>query len=168
MKGLAEDRPEITIRPIRREDKGLLVVGLTRLSAQSAYRRFLGPKRQFTLAELRYLTEIDFTDHYALVAVAADDPSRLIAVGRWVRSSEDPQAAEVAVVVGDPWQRRGVGSEIGFALADAARARGVRRFTATMLAENEPAHRLFAKLSERLEVAYLGPVTELAAPLAAA
>lgn len=156
------------IRPIRPEDKALLERGIGLLSLESAYRRFLAPKSAFTLAELRYLTEVDFADHYALVAVDADHPGHLIAVGRWVRDAEHPDAAEVAVVVGDPWQGRGIGTEIGLALADAARARGIRRFTATMLTENRAAQRLFAKISDRLETHPHGIVTELSADLAAA
>ena len=156
------------IRPIRPEDKALLVRGIGLLSVESAYSRFLGPKSEFTLAELRYLTEVDFSDHYALVAVDAERPGRLIAVGRWVRDASDPEAAEVAVVVGDPWQGQGIGTEIGLALADTARARGIRRFTATMLTENRAAQRLFAKISDRLESHPHGVVTELSAELAAA
>ena len=71
------------------------------LSPRSARLRFLAPKNRLSLAELRYLTEVDHVDHYALVAVLADDPTTLAGVGRWVRDREHPDAAEVAVVVGD-------------------------------------------------------------------
>jgi RimJ/RimL family protein N-acetyltransferase len=156
------------IRPIRPEDKPLLVRAIGSMSMQTSYRRFLSPKSRFTDGELRYLTELDFTDHYALVAVDGRDEQLLRGVGRWVRDPERPDRAEVAIVVGDPWQRRGLGTELGMALADAARARGIRRFTATMLSDNVAAQRLFAKISERLEAHHLGIVTELTAELAAA
>jgi hypothetical protein len=89
----------VVIRPITPHDKALLVRGMASLSPRSARLRFLAPKNRFSLAELRYLTEVDHVDHYALVAVLADDPTTMAGVGRWVRDREHPDAAEVAVVV---------------------------------------------------------------------
>ena len=62
------------IRPIRAEDKRMLADGLRRLSPESVQRRFLTPKRSFSRAELRYLTEVDGRDHVALVALDPTDP----------------------------------------------------------------------------------------------
>jgi GNAT superfamily N-acetyltransferase len=145
------------IRPIRPEDKGMLADGLRRLSPESAQRRFLTPKRSFSRAELRYLTEVDGRNHVALVAEYPCYPvRRLIAVGRFVIDQADPDAAEIAVTVADEWQGRGLGSLLGTHLAHLARNRDVRRFTATMASENRPAHRLMAKLTERLTQRHVG------------
>ena len=157
----------VLIRPITADDKALLVRGMAALSPQSARLRFLAPKRHLTLAELRYLTEVDQVDHYALVAVLADDPATMSGVGRWVRDGEDPEAAELAVVVGDCYQRQGLGTALGAALADGARALGIARFTATMLPENTAAQRLFAHISGRLTTRFDRGTYELAADLAA-
>ena len=157
----------VVIRPITADDKALLARGMAALSPQSARLRFLAPKHRLTLAELRYLTEVDHVDHYALVAVLADDPSTMAAVGRWVRDGEHPDAAEVAVVVGDCYQRQGLGTALGVALADGARALGIGRFTATMLPENTAAQRLFAHISGRLSTRVEGGTYELVADLAA-
>lgn len=159
--------PALIIRPIRPSDAAMLADGMQRLSAESLRRRFLAPRSRLSSSELRYLTEVDGCRHYALVAVSADDPGELIAVGRWVRLDDRPDTAEVAVVVGDCHQGQGVGRRIGLALADAARARGVRRFTATMLADNQPAHRLFAAISDRLVSVHAGELDEVTADLAA-
>jgi GNAT superfamily N-acetyltransferase len=158
---------DVVIRPIRPDDKALLARGMAALSPHSARLRFLGPKNHLTLAELRYLTEIDHVDHYALVAVLADDPSSMAGVGRWVRDVEHPDAAEVAVVVGDCLQGEGLGTALGEALADGARARGIARFTAIMLPENRAAQRLFAHISGRLSTRVDDGVYEIAADLAA-
>src|SRR6476659_143306 len=83
----------VLIRPITADDKALLVRGMASLSPQSARLRFLAPKNRLSLAELRYLTEVDQVDHYALVAVLADDPTTLAGVGRWVRDRDHPDAA---------------------------------------------------------------------------
>jgi RimJ/RimL family protein N-acetyltransferase len=161
--------PDIVLRRIRPDDKDALVAGLGRLSDRSVYQRFLSPKPRLSRSELAYLTEVDFTDHYALVAVLAGSPQIVVGVGRWVRDTEDPAAAEVAIVIADDLQGRGVGTTLGRALADAATQRGITRFTATMLPSNMAAHRLFARLSHQLQTRrHAGGVDELTAPLAAA
>jgi RimJ/RimL family protein N-acetyltransferase len=157
----------VLIRPITADDKALLVRGMAALSPQSARLRFLAPKRHLTLAELRYLTEVDHIDHYALVAVLADDPTTMAGVGRWVRDGDHPDAAEVAIVVGDCYQRQGLGTALGTALGDGARALGIARFTAMMLPENTAAQRLFAHISGRLSTRVDRGTYELAADLAA-
>src|SRR4051795_4010973 len=101
------DGTRVHVRPIVPEDKPLLVDGLRRLSPEAAFRRFMSPKVSFSEAELRYLTEVDQVDHIALVALAAEDPARLIAVARCVRVA--PDTADVAGVGGDPWQGPGGG-----------------------------------------------------------
>ena len=84
------DGAQVVIRPIRAEDKRMLSDGLRRLSPESVQRRFLTPKRSFSRAELRYLTEVDGRDHVALVAQDPAEPvPHLIAVGRSARGSRD-------------------------------------------------------------------------------
>lgn len=160
------DGTEVLVRPIRPDDKDLLVDGLARLSPESVYRRFLSPKPRFSSGELRYLTEIDGHDHVALVALRPDDPGHLVAVARFVRLADDPVAAEAAIVVGDDHQGRGLGKLLALRLADEARARGIIRFEATILGENAPARRLMAAIARRLTAgATAGPATELSAQL---
>jgi RimJ/RimL family protein N-acetyltransferase len=147
----------VLIRPIRPDDKWMLEEGLRHLSQTSVQRRFLSPKTRFSKAELRYLTEVDGENHVALVAEYPAEPvRRLIAVARFVRLPEDPEAAEAAIVVGDDWQGRGLGSLLAEQLADEARRRGIRRFTATMASDNVPAQRLMEKLTDHLERRHSG------------
>ncbi|MFN2616807.1 MAG: N-acetyltransferase family protein [Thermoleophilaceae bacterium] len=168
MKQLADGTP-VVIRSIRPDDKQLLTLGLRNLSALSVQQRFLGPKPSFSRRELSYLTEVDGHDHVALVAESPAQPVRhLIAVARFVRLPEDPQAAEAAILVVDSWQGRGLGSLLARELAARARGLGVKRFTATMASDNRPALRLMEKLAYHLE---RGPsqhgVSELTLDLAA-
>jgi RimJ/RimL family protein N-acetyltransferase len=142
--------PAYRIRSIRPEDKDLLAAGLADLSAETRYKRFLAPKPKLARGELRYLTEVDFFDHHAVLAVTWEEPERLVGVGRWVRNRDAPDTAEIAIVVGDPAQGQGAGTAIGEALADAAADRGIERFTAEVLPSNAAAKRVLDKINGRL------------------
>jgi GNAT superfamily N-acetyltransferase len=141
------DGTTVFIRPIAPEDKALLVSGLRHLSPETAYRRFLSPKVRFSDAELRYLTEVDGHDHIAYVAVDGDT---LVAVGRVVRTTED--TADMAIVVGDPWQGLGLGRRLAKLLAEQAAAAGVTRIAGTMLADNRPALKLMQGVGSGFEL----------------
>ncbi len=164
---LPDSGVDVAFRYIRPDDKERLAAALGRLSPESQRRRFLTAKPRFSSSELRYLTEIDGFDHVAVLAVLADDPEAIIGVGRFVRLHDLPDTAEVAIVVGDDFQGQGLGRELGRRLADEARARSVRRFTATMLGDNVAAHRLFHSISDRLEGRTEGGTRVVTAELAA-
>src|SRR4051794_36292586 len=143
------DGTPLLVRPIEATDKAMLAAGLTRLSETSRQRRFLGPKPKLTAAELRYLTEVDGHDHFAVVVVfpGTDD---IVATARYVRLKTDPAAAEAAIVVCDALQNKGLGKQLAGMVADEARATGTRRVHATMLSENPPALRLMQVIAARL------------------
>lgn len=127
------------MRAIRPEDKEALRWGFDQLSAETIYHRFFQTKRELTEAELRYLTEIDFVDHVALVVeVAVDGVVRLIGVGRFIRESGAgaQDRAEVAFTVGDEFQGRGVATLLFTHLAGLARALGYRCFVAEVMPDN--------------------------------
>src|SRR3954470_8527490 len=144
------DGTGLVVRPIRPADKAMLAAGLTKLSETSVQRRFLGPKPKLTAAELRYLTEVDGFDHYAIVATAPQWHDDIVASARWVRLYDDAEAAEAAVVVCDALQGKGLGKALARMLADAARERGIRRIHATMLSDNPPALALMRVIAKRL------------------
>jgi protein lysine acetyltransferase len=145
------DGTRVVIRQIRAGDKQMLARGLELLSEETRRRRFLGAKPRLTAGELRYLTEVDGDSHFALVAVLADRLDHVVAVARYVRLRDDPTTADAAIVVGDPWQRRGLGRRLAVLLADAAREHGIARFSATMLSDNPGALALMETLARRLE-----------------
>jgi RimJ/RimL family protein N-acetyltransferase len=129
------DGSEMLVRPIEPRDKARLVHGFEALSPESRYRRFLTPMTSLRPKMLRYLTEVDHHDHEALVAASAEN-GEPVGVARYIRTADDPTAAEVAVAVVDRWQGRGAATELLRRLGERARAEGIERFTATCLAEN--------------------------------
>lgn len=156
---------QVAIRPIQADDGPRLQAAYERLSPQTKYRRFLAVKPRLTEADVSYLTAADGTHHVALAATPVEDPRRIIAVARFVRLKDDPAAAELAIVVGDPYQGEGLGTELLGRLADAALARGIERLTATVLADNVPVHRLLRHGAARER--HLGPIDEVEIELAA-
>jgi RimJ/RimL family protein N-acetyltransferase len=163
----AKDGTQLYVRHVKPSDKDLIAKAWLQLSPLSQQRRFLAPKPVLTKGDLRYLTEIDGHDHVALIALRLDEPSRLVAVARYVRLREDPETAEVAVTVADSMQGKAVGKQLGVLLADEARGRGVKRFSASVLADNRPALRLMATMSDRLDSHVDHGVSDLVANLAA-
>ncbi len=149
MKAVLSDGTGVLIREIQASDKRSLALGLERLSPESRRRRFLTVKPRFSARELRYLTEVDGHDHYAIVAATTARPQVLVAVARFVRLS-DPTAAEAAIVVCDELQGRRLGTALAERLADAALERGITTIEASILADNRPAHALMRTIAARL------------------
>jgi GNAT superfamily N-acetyltransferase len=141
---------QIWIRPIAAADAWRLQRALQVMSAQTIQRRFLSMRNRFTDAELRHLTEVDGVNHIALVAMDVAT-GELAAVARCVRDTEDPALAEWAIVVGDPYQGQGLGTILARDLVDAARARGIERFSAIMDGENRAVMRLLAHITDHFE-----------------
>jgi RimJ/RimL family protein N-acetyltransferase len=131
----------LLIRAVQEDDKPLLAEGFARLSERSRYRRFFRPLDRLSDRDLAYLTEIDHHDHEALAGIDPDTGD-LIGVARYVRSDE-AEFAEVSVVVGDPWQRRGVATALLERLVERARLAGITHFVALVMDENTEALKLF-------------------------
>jgi len=139
-----KDGSEVLIRPLEAADAPLLVAGFARLSDDSRYKRFLGPKPRLSPAEVTFLTDVDHYDHEALGALDLATGEG-VGVARYVRLREEPEVAEAAVAVVDAWQRRGVGHALLDRLCERATQNGVRRFTATLFASNRAMLALFAE-----------------------
>jgi RimJ/RimL family protein N-acetyltransferase len=160
------DNTLVYTREIRPSDKDEIQQGLQSLSEDSRHKRFLGPKPTLSAAELRYLTEVDGSDHYAIVAVSPDNEDHIVAVARYVRHEPDGADAEVAITVADYLQGKGLGSLLARLISDAARERGVKRLTASMASDNRAALKLMVRIDRRLSGTRVGSsVTELVANL---
>lgn len=142
------DGTRVALRPIRPDDAERLHRLFHRLSEATIYHRFFTSVRHPSPAVLHYLSHVDGMDR---LAVVADRDGEIIGVARCDRM--DSREAEVAVVVEDAWQGRGLGRILVAHLADRARDAGIERFVATMLPENTRAIDLSASVPG-VELAY--------------
>ncbi|MHB8416778.1 MAG: GNAT family N-acetyltransferase [Myxococcales bacterium] len=144
---LADGR-EVRLRPVKAEDKPLFLEALQRLSPESRYARFLAAKNSLNPNELRYLTELDGVDHFALGALSGLGRARRgLGVARFVRLKEEPDVADAAIVVTDDAQGQGLGRLLFLRLVAAARERGIDRFRCDVLAENDRMRALLHEIS---------------------
>jgi len=132
----------VHIRPLRVTDERLLQDLFYRLSKDSVYERFMGHKNCHPREEIAMLADFDDTRNAALVATSNQDVEELLAMARY---DVEPATglAEVALVVRDEWQGRGIGTALFVRLIGLARAQGVRGFTAQVLATNGRMLKLF-------------------------
>jgi GNAT superfamily N-acetyltransferase len=142
---LLRDGLEVLVRPIEPADRELIAQAFDRMSPETRYRRFFAPLSRLSEEDLTYLTEVDHSDHEALVALEPGEGT-IVGDARYVRA-DDPTEAEVAVVVGDPWQGHGVASALLDRLVERARAAGVSHFVALVMSDNAEALELFRHLA---------------------
>ena len=131
------DGSTVLIRPIRPEDAPMEQDFVTHLSDDSRYRRFMSTFREPPPGKLRYLTEIDYVRHLALVAVIEQDGHEVeVGVARYVAGPTGSRC-EFAIAVDDDWQGSGLAGILMLTLIEAARARGMQRMEAFILAGND-------------------------------
>ncbi len=162
-----DDGTRLLFRPVRPEDSVLIQKGLERMSPQSRYLRFFRSVDHLTADELRYLTQVDFQDHFAWIAVLPDTPGVGAGIGRWIRLPSEPEVAEAAVTVADEMQHRGIGTALLWLLARSALARGIDAFRVAVLGENRAILELLGRLGAQ-RGKWEGGVVEFVVPLLAA
>lgn len=144
-----KDGASARIRPIRPDDEPRLVELYDRLSRHTAYHRFFTVRRRLPPDWYHFFANVDYARRLALVAERETVSGyQLIGVGRYEPGGE-PDTAEVALVVEDGWQGRGLGALLLDSVLGAAAARGIYRFQAYVLAEN---HRMLRLLGTRTRI----------------
>lgn len=129
------DGTPVRIRFIVPADAERLVALYDRLSRDTRYHRFFSAMQRLPPDWASFLANVDYRTRLALVVEAPENAGALIAVARYEPTGE-PDTAEVAFVVQDGWQRRGLGTLLFRELLRAAAANGIRRFRAWVLADN--------------------------------
>jgi acetyltransferase len=136
----ARDGSTFLIRPIRPEDEPLLVRFHAELTEETVYSRYfehLGLSQRTAHERLTRVCFNDYDREMALVAeqTGADGERRIVAVGRLSKAHAVPEG-EFAILVGDPWQGRGLGSELLRRLVEIGRDEGLELIWADMLSSN--------------------------------
>src|SRR6266478_2824208 len=141
---LLSDGSQIDIRALRPEDEADMLAAVGKASAQSLQRRFFVMKRHFSDKERAFFMDIDFKNHVAIVAVA-EEAGRRVIVGGGRYIVFEPGRAEMAFVVVDTWQGRGIGSILMRHLVKIASDARLQELTAEVLPENAAMLKVFGK-----------------------
>jgi GNAT superfamily N-acetyltransferase len=154
------DGTDITIRVIQPADAYALLRMFDRLSPESLYHRFFSPMPQPRRAALLHLAGLDHEMHEAVVA---EVDREIVGVARYDgRTGEDD--AEVAVIVDDAWQDRGLGTRLLHRLARVGARRGLVAFRAVVLGENRRVLPFLRRLSPEAEVRFRSGEYQVYAP----
>jgi len=158
----APDGAEFTLRPIRPEDEPLMVEFHSQLSEQSVYFRYFNSlKLDARVAHERLIPKcfIDYDRELALVAEHADERGvrHIAGIGRMIRNHSD-HGAEVAFIVADKYQKRGLGSHLLDCLITVALREGITHLEGAMLGENFSMKDIFSRAGFRFGVPESGTI----------
>ena len=150
-----KDHSQITIRPILPEDEPYLAKFHTTLSDRTVYMRYLHPMmltERVLHERLARLCHCDYDREIALVAVDKnkDGEQRILGIGR-LSKIHGVNEARLSVLVGDPFQGMGIGSQLVSRSVDVAKGEHMQRLTATITPDNQVMQHLFQKLGFSLE-----------------
>jgi RimJ/RimL family protein N-acetyltransferase len=157
------DGTTLHLRPVLPGDNERTTNGPVEFSTETLYRRFQSV-RSPSKSLMAYLFEVDYLDHFVFVLTEGPE-GPVVADVRFVRNEADPEEAEIAFIVGDAYQGRGLGSFLMSAISVAAGYDGVQRFTARVLSENYPMRAIldhFGAVWHRDDLGVV--VTEIAVP----
>ncbi len=146
---------QVTIRPIRPEDEPLMVQFHQTLSERSVYLRYFNAlklSQRIAHDRLMRICFIDYDREMALVAVRTDPTTaaqEILGVGRLSRL-HGINEAEYAVLVGDQWQRQGLGTELLRRMLEIARQEKIARVVGSFLEENYEMQSVSKKLGMKL------------------
>ncbi len=160
---LLSDGSTVQLRPIDPSDAPEIVAMHSRFSERTRYLRYFSPYPRIPERDLHRFVNVDHRDREAFVVLAGD---RIVAVGRYERLGPAAPDAEVAFVVEDAYQGRGIGSVLMEHLADAARRAGIVNFVAEVLPANGQMLRVFADFGYQIQREFADGVVHLSFPIA--
>jgi RimJ/RimL family protein N-acetyltransferase len=144
-----KDGARMRIRPVLPEDEPRLVTLHGRLSPHTAHQRFFTIMKRLPPDWAYHFANVDYRRRMALVVERdLDWRPELIGVARY-EPLDDEDCAEIAIVVQDYWQGKGLGTLLLKEILGAGEANGIRRFRAYVLADN---HRMLAMLSRSTDI----------------
>jgi acetyltransferase len=145
------DGREVLLRPIKPDDEPLIREMFYKFSEQTVYLRYHGQLKSMPHNKLQVFCNIDYDTEMALVAqIGESDDQEIIGVARYMTDA-GKGSAELAFVVGDDWQRQGLGTKMCHRLMEVAQEEGIRKFTADVLAENSGMLKIFHRSGMNVE-----------------
>ncbi len=137
---------QLLLRPIKISDEPMLKDFFYSLSDESMYQRFISARRDIPHELLQEFVVVDYFQKMILVAVMQEgDRESICGLGQYGLNS-DTYTADVALVVRDDCQKKGVAGELLSYLTYLAKRQGILGFTAEVLVGNDPVFRLFKKM----------------------
>ncbi len=166
---LLRDGQVAHLRPISGDDEALMVEFYEQVSAESKYLRFFAPMPRLSDKDVKRFTHVD---HHSRVAFVLTVANKMIAVGRFDRlpDQKSPDGAifteaEVAFLVQDAHQGRGIAQLLLEHLAQAGRERGIDRFVAEVLPENQRMIQIFREAGYQVAGGFEEGVMRLEFPI---
>ena len=155
-----KDGSMINLRAISVDDASKLLSFYQRLSSRSIYLRFL-KMINLTKEDADQYAKVDYDNTFAVVAIHGEGPEeKIIGVGRYWRHPEPHRnKAEMAFVVEDAYQKKGIGTNLLELLAVAAREHGIDTIETEMLQENEGITRMIQQSGFELTDKFQGTRT---------
>jgi acetyltransferase len=135
---MLEDGTPVKLRPMKPEDEPLVADFLAACSEETIYFRYFRRIRKWTHEMLVRFTQNDYDREVGIMAVGVPPgPEVMMGVSRLV-ATPDRSSAEWAIIVGDAWHGKGLGSKLTQRLIEVAREMGVKRLYGAVLSENHP------------------------------
>jgi len=137
---------DLQLRPVKISDEPLLKDFFYSLSDQSVYRRFMSQRKDMPHERLQDFVVIDYTNEMIILAVVKkEEVEEVVGVGQY-GIYPNSHTAEVALVVRDDHQGKGVGTAVLSYLTELAQKEGLMGFNAEVLMENASMMHLFEKM----------------------
>ena len=156
------DGTEIFFRPVKPTDEPALAQMLYSLSAESVRNRYMTSNMSFPHEHVQRLTNIDYRQDVSIVGVVPDPAGDQIVAFAQYFLEPDTASAEVAFLVQDEWQQKGMGTLLLEYLTQVARQRGVRQFHAQVLPGNKPMLAVFHNSGYNVNTYFDGQVYNIA------
>jgi acyl-CoA hydrolase/RimJ/RimL family protein N-acetyltransferase len=142
---------KLLMRPVRMSDEPILKDFFYSLSDRSIYRRFISSRKDMHHERLQEFVIIDYTREMVVLAVLQHLQKEIVVGVAQYGKQEQAHQAEVAIVIRDDYQNKGIGTELLSYVTYLAKKEGLLGFTAEVLVENRPMLHLFEKMGFYIE-----------------
>lgn len=148
---VSSDGIKVCLRPIKATDEGQMREMFYSLSENTIYHRFFSTVKAMPHEKLQEFLRVDYKDDMAMVATVGDnEDSRIVAIGRYILNPRT-NYAEIALLVADEHQGKGIGAALLRSLIFTARKAGITGFSADVLVDNRAMLTLFHRAFDQLE-----------------